>query len=70
MSYYPMTPTDMEYADMEWFEIDCDHECDNLDKTENLDLIQNDTCILMFLGALFIIPRHGSNLNAYQQRNG
>ena len=29
MSYYPMTPTDMEYADMEWFEIDCDHECDN-----------------------------------------
>lgn len=28
MSYYPMTPTDMEYADMELFEIDCDHNCD------------------------------------------
>ena len=26
--------------------------------------------IVVGLGALFIIPRHGSNLNAYQQRNG
>ena len=32
--------------------------------------IKRDTCIPMFIAALFIIPGHGSNLDVHQQMNG
>ena len=31
---------------------------------------ERDTCTPMFIAALFIIARHGSNLDAHQQTNG
>ena len=32
--------------------------------------IERDTCSPMFIAALFIIARHGSNLGVHQQTNG
>ena len=32
--------------------------------------IERDTCTPMFITALFIIARNGSNLNVHQQTNG
>ena len=32
--------------------------------------IERDTCILLFIAALFTIARHGSNLDAHGQMNG
>ena len=32
--------------------------------------IERDTCSPMFIAALFIIARHGSNLDVHQQTNG
>ena len=32
--------------------------------------IERDTCTPMFIAALFIIARHGSNLDDHQQMNG
>ena len=29
MAYYPLTPTDLEYSDMEYFECPYNHECDD-----------------------------------------
>ena len=31
---------------------------------------ERDMCTPMFIAALFIIPGHGSNLDAHQQMNG
>uniref|UniRef100_A0A8D0WCS5 Uncharacterized protein n=1 Tax=Sus scrofa TaxID=9823 RepID=A0A8D0WCS5_PIG len=33
-------------------------------------IIQKDTCTPVFIAALFIIARHGSNLNVHRQWNG
>ena len=33
-------------------------------------IIQRDTCIPMFIAALFTIARHGNNLNVHRQMNG
>ena len=33
-------------------------------------LIEKDACTPMFIVALFTQPRHGSNINVHQQRNG
>ena len=32
--------------------------------------VEKDICIPLFTGALFIIARNGSNLDAHQQMNG
>ena len=32
--------------------------------------IERDTCTPMFIAALFLIARNGSNLDAHQQTNG
>ena len=32
--------------------------------------IERDTCTPMFISALFIIARHGSNLDVHQEMNG
>ena len=33
-------------------------------------IIQNESCITMFIAALFTIARNGSNLSVHQQMNG
>ena len=33
-------------------------------------MTQKDTCIPMFMAALYTIARHGSNLNVHRQRSG